>query len=73
MTKIVWNGCDSYIEADQAIAHGYNFDGEKLYTQRGSFAAFDATEIDPNSLPIDEDGERDFSGIFGTEAGRYYK
>lgn len=73
MTKIVWNGCDNYVEAAQAEQRGYDFDGEKLYHGAQEFTAFDATEIDPADLPKDEDGEPDFNGVFGSESGKFYK
>ena len=73
MTKIVWNGCDNYVEADQAAQRGHEFDGEKLYPGAQEFTAFEATEIDPANLPKDEDGEPDFNGVFGSESGKFYK
>ena len=72
MTKIVWNGCDNYIEADKATERGYQFDGLKLYHRAEEFTAFEAEEIDPADLPKDEDGEPDFNGVFGTETGKFY-
>lgn len=73
MTKIVWNGCDGYVEADEAVQRGYNFDGSNLYNGYQEFTAFEATQIDPDSLPKDEDGEPEFNGIFGSESGKFYK
>jgi hypothetical protein len=73
MTKIIWNGCDSYVEADQAAARGHDFDGELLYTQSEVFTAFEATEINPEDLPKDEDGDPDFDGVLGTETGKFYR
>ena len=73
MTKIVWNGCDSHIEADLAEQHGYKFDGEKLYHGAQEFTAFDATEINLEDLSKDEDGEPDLNGVLGTETGRLYR
>lgn len=72
-TKIMWNGCDSYIEADKAEARGYDFDGEKLYKGSQEFSAFEVEEIDPETLPKGKDGDTDFDGIFGTETGKFYK
>lgn len=72
-TKIVWNGSDNYVEADEAKSRGHDFDGGKLYTQRQAFAVFDAVEINPAELPCDEDGEPDMNGVLGTETGRYYR
>lgn len=50
MTKIVWNGCDNYVEADQAAQRGYNFNGKTLFHGSQEFTAFDAIEIDPADL-----------------------
>jgi hypothetical protein len=72
-TKIVWNGCDSYVECDAAVSRCVNFDGEFTHTTREKFAAFDAVKINPDTLPKDENGETDFDGIFGTETGNFYK
>lgn len=73
MTKIVWNGCDNYIEEEQATRRGNDFDGVKLYHGSREFTAFEAVEISPNDLPKGEDGEPDFNGVFGTETGRFYR
>lgn len=73
MTKIVWNGCDGYVEAADAVQRGYDFDGVKLYKGSQEFTAFEATEIDPGSLPKDEDGAPDFEGIFSSESGKFYR
>ena len=73
MTKIVWNGCDGYVEADEAVGRGYDFDGATLFHGGQAFKAFEATEIKPEDLPVDDDGEVDVNGVFGTETGRYYK
>ena len=73
MTKIVWNGCDNYVEADQAKRLGYNFDGEKLFHGAKEFMAFEAVEIFLESLPKDDDGEPDLNGVFGSESGNFYK
>lgn len=73
MTKIVWNGCDEYVEADEAVQRGYDFDGEKLYNGSQKFTAFEAEAIDPANLPNGEDGEPDFNGVFGSESGKFYK
>jgi len=73
MSKIVWNGCDGYVEADLAAHRGYNFYDGKLYHGSQEFTAFDATEINPADLPKDEDGELDFNGVFGCESGKFYR
>ena len=72
MTKIVWNGCDGYVEAEDAVARGYDFDGEKLYHGAKEFTAFEATEVSPADLPKDEDGEPDVDGVFCSESGKVY-
>ena len=72
MTKIVWNGVDSYIEASEATRYGHNFDGSTLYHGAHSFEAFEAREVSLESLPKDDDGEPDTDGVLGTETGRYY-
>lgn len=72
-TMIVWNGCDGYVEADEAVQRGHNFDGKKLYHGAREFAAFEAVEISPEDLPKDEDGEPDCSGVFSSESGKFYK
>ena len=73
VTMIVWNGCDSYVEAAEAIQRGYTFDGTTLYSGAHEFAAFDAIEVDPYTLPTDEEGAPDFDGIIGSESGKYYR
>ena len=73
MTKIVWNGCDGYVEADEAVSRGHDFDGEKLYHGAQEFTAFEATEINPDDLPKDEDGEPIFDRVLGSETGRFYR
>lgn len=72
MTKLIWNGCDGYMELDRAVTLGYDVQGETLYKQHESFNAFDASEIDPDTLPL-IDGERDTDGVFVTETGKYYR
>lgn len=73
MAKIVWNGCDSYVEADFALERGYDFDGQKLFHGRYEFLAFDVVEINSQHLPIDIDGELDLTDVFVTETGKFYK
>jgi hypothetical protein len=72
MTKIVWNGCDNYVEADQAAQRGYDFDGENLFHGPHQFSVFEASEIKPEDIPKNDDGELNWSGIFGTETGKFY-
>lgn len=73
MTQIVWNGCDGYVEADEALRRGHDFDGYNLYHGGQKFTPFEAVEINPADLPKDEDGEPIVDGVFGTETGRFYK
>ena len=61
-TKIVWNGCDNYIISDESV-----------FTKTEEFKPFDVVEVDIDTLPVDEDGEKDIDGILGTECGRYFK
>lgn len=61
-TKIVWNGCDSYIESTESV-----------FTMHDEFKPFDAIEINIDNLPKLEDGEIDFDGVLGAESGKYYK
>ena len=72
-TKIVWNGCDSYVEADEAASRGHDFDGTTLYHGAHSFTAIDAIQINPDDLPKDEGGEPIMDGVLGTETGRFYR
>lgn len=72
-TKIVWNGCDNYVEADQAVQRGHDFDGNKLFHGSQEFTAFDAVEIDPATLPKDDDAEPDVDGVLGSESGKFYR
>ncbi len=73
MTKIVWNGCDNYVEAEEASRLGHNFDGETLFHGSQSFKAFEANEINLNELPLDEDGEPISDGVLGSESGKFYR
>jgi hypothetical protein len=71
-TKIVWNGCDGYVEADDACRRGYDFDGETLFHGGQSFAAFWAVEITLDEITVG-DGELDMSGVLGSESGKFYR
>lgn len=70
--QLVWNGCDGFIELDRAQQRGYDVVGDMLYTQRDGFQAFEAQEIDPETLPT-IDGEIDTDGVLVSESGRYYR
>lgn len=63
--KIVWNGCDNYVESECAESRGYNFADGKLYHGAHEFSEFEAVEVFPS------DGS-DLDGVSGTETGRYY-
>lgn len=74
MTKIVWNGCDGYMSADDALRHGYKFDGDKLYTARGEFSSFDAELLTPEEENrLMNSGDLLPRDIFLTETGRFYR
>ena len=73
MVKIVWNGIDNYVEIDAAVSRGYDFDGHTLYRGAHAYEAFDAVEVDPATLPRDEDGEVNINGILGAESGKLYR
>ena len=61
-TKIVWNGCDAYIESSESV-----------FTPREEFKPFAVTEVSEEDVPVDGDGEFDFNGIFVTENGDTWK
>lgn len=61
-TQIVWNGCDAYIESSESV-----------FTQREEFTPFGVVAVDKNDVPVDEDGELDFTGLFVTENGDVWK
>jgi hypothetical protein len=69
IVRLVWNGCDNYIECDRAAREGYNFDGEKLYCGASEFTPFDAQEIVADHRWIDEE---EMDGVLGTTSGKYY-
>jgi hypothetical protein len=60
--KLVWNGCDNYIESDKSV-----------FMQREEFKPFEAVEININTLPVDEYGEINMDGVLGCENGKYYR
>ncbi len=72
LTRLAWNGCDCYVRVDETRAPDHVYDGEYLYHGAQRFAAFDAVEVDPDSLPLD-DGEPDYSDVCGTDDGRFYR
>lgn len=70
--KLVWNGCDEYIELSKAEDYGYKIQGE-LIGKTEVHKAFDAVPCTLADIPLDEDGERDFDGFTMTETGNYYR
>lgn len=73
-TLIVWNGCDSYIEWDDALRSAdYEIRDGKLITRRESFTPIEVERIDFKDLPVYEDGEKNFEGLYLTENGKIYK
>ncbi len=71
--KIVWNGSDTYVLADEAVERGCDFDGEFLYAQVHKFQAFEVEEVDVSTLPLDDEGNPDFNGILGCMDGQFYR
>ena len=66
MTKkvfIAWNGCDGHTETD----------GSPVYKGAHEFPAFEVTPASIEEVPVDEDGEKDFTGFFLTDTGNVYK
>ena len=59
---IVWNGCDIYIESSESV-----------FTRREEFKPFEVVGIPLSEIKIDEDGEYEMDGIFGTESGKFYR
>ena len=71
--KLVWNGCDGYmLWADAVSDSDYRTDDAALYSTRETFRPFDAEEIDPASLPV-EDGETNYDGIAMLPNGRCFR
>jgi len=73
VAKIVWNGCNGFIEAEEARNRGYIFDGQKLNRGGKEYEAFEAKEINPKELPVDRGGNLVLFGVLLTETGRYYR
>lgn len=79
-TKIVWNGCDGYMDIDSVTARfsGYNIERNEdgtatLYTPRESFESFAVVEIDEATVPTDEDGLAVLDGLYVTDDFRVWK
>lgn len=60
---IVWDGCDGYIETEDPVH----------YKGAQEFRAFPALPVGIEEVPIDEDGERDFTGFVMTTSGNVYR
>lgn len=74
MTKIVWNGVDGYVEADQAKRRGYDFEDGCLYTQKQMHWAFEVgEEVSIDAVPLNEYGEHDCTDFHVTETGKIYR
>jgi len=71
--KIVFNGCDGYVELDSAAARGYEVLEGKLIATTGSFTPFSVTPSSLNEIPVDEEGEKVFEGFILTESGKVYR
>ena len=61
-TKIVWNGCDSYMEGEESV-----------FTVREEFTPFEVIEVPLSEIKVDEDGDYELDGVFATEAGKFYR
>lgn len=59
---IIFNGCDRHITLEEAHMDNLLSDDGVLYTNTGSFEAFEVVEVERGEIPLDEDGEMDFSG-----------
>lgn len=73
MNILVKNGRDGYVEADEAMRCGYDFDGYNLYYGGVRYTPFEVIELDPKDLPTDEAGEPILEGVLCSETGRFYK
>lgn len=74
MKKIVWNGCDGYIETEHLVIGRDGWDGKEMITLNEAFKAFPVDDFDGNTLPKDADGDPIIpEGIFYTETGHWYK
>jgi len=60
---IVWNGCDGYTETT-ALVH---------YNRADEFHAFRVVPASIEEVPVDEDGEKDFTGLLLTDTGNLYR
>lgn len=62
-TLIVWNGCDGYTETTDAV----HYHGAR------EWRAFEVVPACIDEVPVDEDGEHDFTGFYLTESGNVYR
>lgn len=60
---IVWNGCDAFIETSEAVH----------YKGAQEFRAFRVLPARIDDVPLDSDGEHDFTGFYLTAAGNVYR
>lgn len=60
---LVWNGCDGYIETSEAVH----------YKGAQEFRAFPVLPASLEDVPLNSDGELDFTGFYLTDAGNVYR
>lgn len=60
---IAWNGCDGFTETD----------GTPIYKGSKEFPAFEVVPARIDDVPLDDDGEHDFTGFFLTDTGNVYR
>ena len=72
--KIVWDGCDGYIEWYVAVeSDDYKIYNGNLITRSESFTPFDVVQCSIDDVPTDEDGVKNFDGYFLTKSGNVYR
>ena len=74
--QIIWDGCDGYINVETLQNSGRNFtrldNGQfRLHDRATHHDSLDVREIAFDDVPLDDDGEQDFSGVFIVD-GRYW-
>lgn len=77
-THIIWNGCDAYESVDNLSAPDYNIEpndqgGYTLWTQTEHFHSIPCLPADPDTVPTDEDGEPDYTGLIVTHDFRVWR
>jgi hypothetical protein len=60
---LAWNGCDAHTETD----------GSPIYRGPHTFPAFEVVPARIDDVPLDDDGEHDFTGFFLTDSGNVYR